>query len=1047
MASAFVELEPVDFDPFGAGEVARVVPMSAAQREIWLACAMDPEGSVAYNLSLTVRIVGKPNVEALDRAVRDLVQRHDALRMTFSSDGRSATVGAPGEVTVRFVDISSALSVEVAYKQIVETEGAGRYDLLAGPLFRATVVRVSEDEIRLILGAHHIVCDGWSLSVLLRELGPLYARHALGTGAPLEPAPSFAEFAASDPPAAATTDLEHFVSLLRELPEPLELPTDRPRRPGRSIASSVATHVLDAATYTALKKRAAAEGVTPFVALFTAWTVVLGRVGRQSDLVVGLPVGLQSRIGKPGLVGHATHLLPVRARLDGGSSLGDTMRRLRGVVLDVCDHPFTTVGDLLPRLSLRRDPSRHPLLSVLFNLDAQFASATPVIDGCRVTFFPNPRIAETFELFLNGYQDEAGQLVLDCQYASELWDEQTIASWLRGIQAVVEAFIQSPEVACAKAPIVPSDERARMLERSSGPEPVFEAATVLQRIEEVARARPAHVALKDASRTLTYEQLMQHVRRTAQALRGCGVGPGDLVGLCVERNVWMAALALGAWGAGAAYIPIDPEYPQDRIAQMTHNTKVVIVDDATEEVIRSLGKPHVRAAELLESTEEGQLSARGTDLAYVLFTSGSTGRPKGVAVTHDNLVSFVSSMLERPGVRPEDVVAAVVTLSFDIAGFELYVPLAAGATIVVADEETTRDGRDLAALMTATGITVLQATPSTYRLLRAAGYSPAGLRALVGGEVLPPDLARWLLEGGAEVTNCYGPTETTIWSAIHAVTSAGGPIPIGRPIAHTQIYVVDAEGQLLPDGCYGEIVIGGRGVARGYLDAPDLTRERFGTNPFRMGSNERVYRTGDVGRWRHDDVLEIAGRNDDQIKLRGHRIELGEIETALAAIAGVREAAAAVLRPAEGEPRLAAFLVVDPGRSVTATDVRRQLRRHLPESMIPSVVVEVQAIPRTLNGKIDRRELSRVAAPAHNGSERAVPPATPMESVVAGVFQQLLRAKEVGATDNFFDLGGDSIACVEAAVAIERLTNVRVSPREILLGTVADVARAIDTRN
>ncbi|NUO51701.1 MAG: hypothetical protein HOV80_22835, partial [Polyangiaceae bacterium] len=404
MSSAPIELQPVEFDPFSSGEVTRVVSPTAAQREIWLACAMDPEASAAYNLSLTIRIVGAVDIAALRQSFCDLVDRHDALRMTFSSDGRHASVSNDPPRELLSVDLRGADEPERSFGEILRAEAKRPYDLERGPLFRAAVVRLSDQETRVIFGAHHIVCDGWSLAVMLRELGPLYARRREPTPPALAPAPSFVEYAEQDTAERTEADLKYFVSRLGDLAAPLDLPTDRPRRPGRSPASSVASRTLCAELFAAIKQQAATEGVTPSVALMTAWSAFLTQISGQTDWVMGLPLGLQSRIGKPALVGQCTHLVPLRVKLDDTVSVRDAMRALRGAVLDVSEHPYATVGDLLPRLSLRRDPSRHPLLSVLFNFDAQFSSAQPVFAECTARFAPNARVAETFELFLNAFE-------------------------------------------------------------------------------------------------------------------------------------------------------------------------------------------------------------------------------------------------------------------------------------------------------------------------------------------------------------------------------------------------------------------------------------------------------------------------------------------------------------------------------------------------------------------------------------------------------------------------------------------------------------------
>ena len=1049
--------DAVDYDPFVAGPLARVAPTTEPQREVWLADRMGREASLAYNESVLLRLRGALDRRALCDALQDLVDRHESLRATLGPDGEQLCIAERIGLEIPFEDLSALplpereARLQAAQRAAVDTP----FDLERGPLLRAALLRLGAGDHALLVTAHHIVCDGWSYWVIVRELANRYARHA-GTIVPALPPPdSFADYAIDQASPArradAAADERWWLSRFPGEVPVLDLPADRPRAPSRSYASGREDVALDAGLLADVRALGARRGASVYATLLAGFAALLQRVSGQTAVVIGIPAAGQSQEGHDALVGHAVHLLPLRIDIDPVSSFHQLLDGAKASLLDAYDHQRCTYGQLLGRLRVARDPGRLPLVNVMFNIDQALDGESAKFPGLELEFSSVPRTHENFELFVNAVQTH-GALRLECQYNSDLFDGATIARWMQAYATLLRDAVARPDAPVAGMRLVDAAAQAELAALQPARSPVDLGRTVL---DLVAR-EPQRAALRAGDRRCDYAWLEERANRLAHSLRSRGVQRGALVGVMLERTVDLVATLLGVWKAGGAYVPLDPAFPRERLAYMASDARLaLLVTDSA--LAGGVEWPRERTllldadAAAIESAPATRLArdaqaADAESVAYVLYTSGSTGKPKGVQVPHRAVVNFLASMQREPGLSADDRLVAVTTLSFDIAVLELLLPLTVGAEVVLASREQATDGHALAGLLESSGATAMQATPATWRLLLEAGWSgDARFKALVGGEALPADLAMQLRARCGQVWNLYGPTETTVWSTCWKVERPEEGISIGRPIANTTVWVLDERRQLCPVGVPGELWIGGEGVALGYLNRPELTAERFVADPYSDRAGARLYRTGDRGRWLGNGTLEHLGRLDFQVKVRGYRIELGEVEAQLVSHASVARAVAMVREDRAGDARLVAYVVLAPGALLDEAALRAHLKGSLPEYMVPAHILALAAIPLTPNGKVDRKALPapdamRGGAAAASHSELAGATQRPL----AGVWRELLGLARVGANDNFFDLGGHSLLAMQAIARMERLTGKRLNPRRFIFQTLAQVASSYD---
>ena len=999
----------------------RQFPLSFAQQRVWFLDQLEP-GNCAWNTTSALRMRGLLNVGALQRAVADLVRRHEPLRTVFR-----VVDGSPVQVVLPYVDFRVPLEpVDVAEdkresiaRRLVAAEMNRPFDLAKGPIFRAKILRLGQDDHVLLMAMHHIVIDGWSIGVLYNELCASYAAHVEGRAPDLPELPiQYADYAVwqrnhlQGP--VMEEQLSYWKNALTGAPALIDLPLDRPRPPVQTHAGGMVQLRYPPVFGEAMRNLAQRLEVTPFMVVLAAFYALLSRWSGQDDVVVGTPTAGRSRKETEGLVGFFVNTLALRTRLEGDPTFIELVERVRTTTIDAYaqqDVPFERVVD---ELKVERALSHSPVTQV--NVVLHTEPVDPINLGpLQLSLIePEPESAQHELSFSLRDRWRGMPMEFDVEYNRDLFDRATVERLAAHFHSIFMAAAADPTLRLSQLPLGDEADREESLTRWNRTYAEYAALAVHALVSRQAARTPEGVAVAGAGASLTYAELEDGSNRLAHHLRALGVGAESLVAISMERSPSLLVAVLAVWKAGAAYVPIDPAYPEDRRAYMLEDSGAVVVmtDSASADDVPRTTARTVVIDRIDLSAEQGIAVPVDVDadaLAYVIYTSGSTGRPKGVMVPHRGVANFLESMRREPGMTADDVLVAVTSLSFDIAVLELLLPLISGAKVVVAAREEGLDPARLSRLLQAERATVMQATPATWRMLVQSGWAgDATLAILCGGEALPADLARELIPRGRALWNLYGPTETTIWSAVEQVASADA-IRLGHPIANTQLYVLDPGMEPCPAGIPGELYIGGDGVVRGYLRRASLTAERFVPDAFAAKPGARLYRTGDRVRRRADGALEFLGRVDFQVKLRGFRIELGEIESALAAQPGVRQAVALVREDVAGDARLVAYVVPEEGGAASADALRAALAERLPDYMVPGAFVTVDRLPLTPNGKIDRRALPAPEAAAQPGDTVRVLPRTPAEKTIAAIWRDVLRVEEVGVDDNFFNVGGHSL--------------------------------------
>ncbi|MEV6868890.1 amino acid adenylation domain-containing protein, partial [Streptosporangium subroseum] len=1017
--------------PIIARERDGVVPLSFAQQRLWFLDQLEP-GSVEYNVPLSLRLEGPLDAAALSAALDAIVERHEVLRtrLLTDEDGVAHQVVDPSAgFGLGVVDLTGEPDGMVRAQEMVAADAVAPFDLAVGPLFRGRLIRLGSDDHVLSLCLHHVVSDEWSAAVLRRELTMLYEAFSHGEPSPLAPlAVQYGDFAVWQRDWLQGEVLEGQLGYWRERLEGasvLELPTDRPRPAVRSSAGAKVEFEIPEKVVAGLRAVTRETGATMFMTLMSAFTVLLGKYAGQDDVVVGTPIANRNRAEVEDLIGYFVNTLVLRTDLSGDPTFAELVGRVRRESLGAYAHQDMPFEQLVDALTSGRDRSRTPLFQVLFNYD-QDAMADGGDVGLDTSAVELPvEVTAKFDLtlFLIAREHGFGGSI---EFSTELFDRSTVERMVGHLTTLLQAVADGSSRRLSELSVLGVEERRRVVVEWNDTAVVVPSGGVHEWIATWALLQPGATAVVSGDGSLTYAELEVRANRLAHHLRGVGVGPEVVVGLCLPRGVDLVVALLAVWKAGGAYLPLDVEFPAERLAFMLADSRVSVLvgDSATlDELpvgrVRLVALDDPLTAMLVGAAPESAPVGvtRPEQVAYVMYTSGSTGRPKGVQVTHGGLAAYVHGVRDRVGLGGDGARYALLqSLVTDFGNTVVFSCLVSGGTLYVPGAEVVRESAALRAYLAGNGVDYVKIVPSQLVALAGeeglAGLVPA--RTLVlGGEASPVGWARELVAaaaGGRVVVNHYGPTETTVGVAATRVGAGqlggSGSVPIGRPLPNSRLYVLDRFLTPVPVGVPGELFIGGLGVARGYVGRPELTAERFVADPF-ASDGSRLYRSGDRVRWLPDGELEFLGRVDHQVKIRGFRVEPGEVETVLRAHPAI-ETAVVVAREDGGDRRLVAYLVpadLESGMPSTS-ELRAFLLRSLPEYLVPAVFVELAAVPLTSNGKLDRAALPAPESVRPELGVEFAAPRTPAEEILAGVWAEVLGLERVGVGDNFFELGG-----------------------------------------
>ena len=1039
------------------------LPLTAFQKELWITAQMAEGASVAYNESIGIHLRGRLNLEVMGKAVRELVNRHEALRTTFSPMGDYQRIAPKmGILDIPLVDFSSLDNDkrDAEVSQLLVLEAGKPFDFEVGPLFRPLVVKLSEEHHILLLTFHHLVVDGWSLKILLRELGVIYSARCQGVSGELPQPMQYSEYVRlqetrQQSPEMAKAEAYWLQQFASSIPV-LDLPTDRRRPSVNRYRGDRQTLKLGEDMCDRLKILSGECKCTLFTTLLAGFGVLLHRLSGQNDIVVGIPTAGQLSAGCEDLVGHCANLLPLRVQVDWDPTFKDYASAVKKVLLNGYDHQIYPLLDLIQKLQLPRDRSRTPLIGTLFNLDK--INSTPEFGGLEVELTPNHSRGAKFDLIFDITQTNSDLIVM-CDYNSDLFDAETIRRWLGHFQTLLSGAAANHSTPISQLPLLTEAERRQILVEWNDTDADYtHDLCIHQLFEQQVDRTPDAVAVVFGSEKLTYQQLNERANQLAHYLQSVGVGPEVLVGLCVERSVEMIVGLLGILKAGGAYVPIDPNYPPDRINYIQVDAQLSVLLTQTPQTtalsthparVISLALDGNSIAQQPRSNPES--TVQSTNLAYVIYTSGSTGKPKGVTIQHRAVVNLSVGLQQAiyatQGQRHRRV-SLNASLVFD-ASVQQLTRLLHGDTLDILPPTLRWNGEALLSYLQQQQIDVFDCTPSHLKLINVEKCLKQEETlpeiVLVGGEAIH-DLT-WQVLAQAKQTkfyNVYGPTECTVDTTVAACQMNGVKPVIGRPLANTQIYILDSNLQPVPIGVPGELHIGGVGVARGYLNRPELTLAKFIPNPFSNEPGARLYKTGDLARYRADGNIEFVGRIDNQVKIRGFRIELGEIEATLASHKQVRSTVVVAREDQPGDKRLVAYIVSEP-TAPEVGELREFLKGKLPNYMVPTAFVMLETLPLTPNGKVDRRALP---APEGNLLLREglfILPQTPIEQTLAEIWESLLGVGQVGIYDNFFTIGGDSILSIQV-VSRARSAGIYITPRQIFeYQTIAELAANAST--
>jgi amino acid adenylation domain-containing protein len=1036
-------------------------PLSFAQERLWFLHQLEPNNPF-YNQHTALHLQGKLNLDVLKQTLQEIIRRHENLRTNFTIiDGKPVQIIQPVvDFEIPIVDLTTLASSDRTASlrdreitQLVEQEAEKPFNLERDLLLRTTLLRLNSLEHIVLFTTHHIISDGWSTGILVGELATLYQAFLEEKRSPLpELSIQYADFAVWQREwlqgERLNTQLNYWKQQLGNNPPILNLPTDYSRPNKLTYQGATEFFTLSESLTNALKTLSQTEGVTLFMTLLAAFKVLLYRNSFQEDIVVGTPIANRNYQEIESLIGFFVNTLVLRTKFDSNSSFRDLLQQVKEVTLGAYSHQDLPFEQLVEELKPERHLNRNPLFDVMFVL--QNAPEEELkLPELTINSLAEDNQTIQFDLTISLRESDRG-LTGAIDYSTELFHADTIKRMVGHFQTLLESITTNPQQKLSELSILTAREKQQLLIEWNNTKVKYPTDKCIHQLfEEQVERTPDAVAIVFEDKTLTYRELNSQANQLAHYI---GQKSEISIGICIERSLEMVIGLLAILKAGGAYIPIDPNYPEQRLGFILEEANISLL--LSEEKLLPMLSKYQKQIICLDGDWE-KIKQQNTNnpialvnpqnLAYLIYTSGSTGKPKGVQIPHIAVVNFLTSMSLTPGLRATDILLSVTTISFDIAALEIYLPLIIGARLVLISREVATNGNKLSEQLALSQATVMQATPATWRLLLDTQWQGnQNLKILCGGEALDRALANQLLSRSREVWNLYGPTETTIWSSVYQVKSNSNStkniIPIGRPIANTQFYLLDAHQQLVPIGVEAELYIGGRGLARGYFNRPELTREKFISIPPGL-RGDRLYKTGDLARYLPNGELEYVGRIDNQVKIRGFRIELGEIEAVLAQYPHIKHSLVIVREDTPGEKRLVAYFIAR--EKLEIKQLREFLKSKLPDYMIPSVWVELEAFPLTPNGKCDRNSLpipdSTIA------QESYLAPRTFTEKILANIWQEVLNLPQIGINDNFFDLGGHSLLATQVISKIRQTLSIDLPLRYLFeLSTLEELATAIE---
>jgi amino acid adenylation domain-containing protein len=1032
------------------------LPLSYSQQRMWLMYQLAPQ-STAYNMPFASRQMGRLNKAALRSTIDAIYNRHEAFRTTFLMKGEGPVqiikpFRPPHWVEVDLRHLPSEQRRQQAAR-LVEQEANQPFDLEKGPLARFLLIEIEPEDHVLVLTMHHIIGDQWSFGIIGYEFALFYNAFCRGEVPSAKPISlHYADYAVWQRRCLTddwlSTQSDYWQKKLAGLSK-LSLPTDHPRPVTQTFNGSHRLLELPTSLIERLKQFSAEHHATVFMTLLACFQILLSRYSGQTDIAVGSPIANRTQSAVESIIGSFVNTLVMRTDLSGNPTFIELLARVRETALEAYANQDFPFDKLVETMHSARDHSSAPLVQVLFNVPNAPIREINVQRLSWVPFEVETQAAQ-FDLSLTIETEFSRKAYLT--FNTDLFEPETAERMLGQYKILLQSVLANPHSKLSELPTVTAPERQQMLQDWNRTQREYPRSECFPQLFEAQVERtPDAVALSMRQKALRYSELNAQANQLARYLHTLGAKPGVTVGISLDRSLEMVIALMAVLKTGAAYVPLDPVFPRDRLRFMAQDASVAAVLTSTD--LSDRFDAHAYRVLCLDREEQNIAReadhnlgpiATPQDLAYILYTSGSTGQPKGVEIPHRALVNFLWSIRQEPGCSAHDVMLSVTTISFDIFGLELYVPLLVGARVEIASRAVAMDGRQLRNLCETVQPTMMQATPATWRMLVGAGWRGSQqLTILCGGEALPPDLAALLLDRSLALWNMYGPTETTIWSTIERIERADREITIGRPIANTDVYILDQFLQPAPIGVSGELYIGGHGLARGYRGRSELTKDRFIPHPFSPEPLAKLYRTGDLARYRPDGRIVHLGRMDNQVKVRGFRIELGEIEVALSRHRAVRQAVVIVRDDRQGIKQLVAYVVCQEGPTPSRSELRSFLQAEVPEYMVPSLFVFLNAMPLTANNKVDRQALPSPASsfsdePIHSG------PRDRMEIQLTALWQQVLEVSKIGIHDNFFDLGGHSLKAAHLFFLLEQVYGRRLPLATLFQApTIAELASVL----